>query len=53
LKTYAKVLPNDNALVAATYMSLGHAHSKTTDWKFSAWYQTDFSSEWIGFLSDL
>jgi tetratricopeptide (TPR) repeat protein len=46
LAMYAHVSPNDDAFVAATYMCLGHAYSKTTDWKFSTWYQTDFASKY-------
>lgn len=45
LAMYASVLPNDDPSVAATYMCLGHTCSKTTDWKFSTWYQTDLYSK--------
>lgn len=46
LKMYEGILPNDHVLVATTYLCLGHAYSKTTDWNFPTWYRTDFASEY-------
>jgi tetratricopeptide (TPR) repeat protein len=47
LEIFTRVLPNNDALIATTYKCLGHAYSKTTDWKFSTGYQTDFASKYL------
>ncbi|UJR11110.1 hypothetical protein I4U23_015292 [Adineta vaga] len=51
LEFYANTISDNHALIAKTYTSLGHAYSKTTDWKFSIWCQTDFANWWSTNLS--
>ncbi|CAF1681478.1 unnamed protein product, partial [Adineta ricciae] len=46
LKICESTARDNHSLVAKTYLSLGHAYSKTTDWKFPVWYRTDLANWW-------